>query len=176
MEYIRSQNQEKYKQEMLDLSFEMRSMIKDPRCGIKKLSAIVPVFIILEIALITCSIPMIKAMITDKSISLWIFAAIVFFCFFYVTLLLLGYFARKRTVKKSDGSIDCDEKGINYRSSTRECTTEWSSIQCIRVFDYTLVVIPKTSDISKSMLIPVENLQGIEECMKEYDVDIEIIR
>ena len=176
MEYIRSSNREQYIDEITDISFGTLKLIKDPRCKIKRLSKIIPVFFILDMILVVCSVPMIITLFTDHSISLIIFAVIVAICFLYITLILIGFAKRKKEAKNSHGEIDCDAEGITFTSSSRTNQVPWSNIQCIRVFEYSMMIIPKKQDISQAMLIAVENLENLENCMKEFDVDIEIIR
>ena len=176
MEYIRSQNRKQYVDEITDLSFETLKLIKDPRCKVKKLSDIIPAFIAMDIVMIAASVFMIMALFKYDSILLRIFAAVVALCFMVITLTLIGFFARKKTAKGSDGTIDCDEEGITFNSSSGESKTKWSSIRCIRVFRYAMVLIPKERGKTPAVIVPVENLENIESCLKRYNADIEIIR
>ena len=115
-------------------------------------------------------------MLKYSSISLKIFAAVITICFWSITMTLIGFFARKKAAKNSNGSIDCDEEGIKFDSASHKSTTPWSRIQCVRAFEYSLAVIPKADSKAQAVIVPVENLENIAACIKQYDAGVEIIR
>ena len=78
-------------------------------------------------------------------------------------------------MKETDRHFDCDEEGVMYVTPDQQVKAYWKSIQAIRVFKYSMVIIPKDRK-TIAILAPVENLEGFQAFLKEKNIDIPVYK
>ena len=180
MEYLKSQNKEKYKEEMEELYFKGAQLIKDPNSEIKSFYGVTVAGLLLAgIGLFLVTFGLVSTLI-KKQLNV---SAVVFFVVIYVFFIIIGLFslllfsARKKIRNRSDNDVhfECDKEGLKYITSQGERKTYWDNYQAIRVFKYTMVFIPKDQK-GMYLLAPIENLQNVTDFLEENSISIDVIR
>ena len=180
MEYIKSQNKEKYKEEMAELYYKGPQLIKNPKAEIKSFYGVTITGLILAgIGLFLATYGLVNTLIKQQLNG----SAVVFFVVIYVFFIIIGLFsillysARKRIINHPDNDVhfDCDKEGLKYITSQGERKTYWDNYQAIRAFEYTMVFIPKDRK-GMYLLAPIENLQNVTAFLEENGISIDVIR
>jgi hypothetical protein len=180
MEYLKSQNKEKYKEEMADLFFKSAQLIKDPKGEPKSFyGAAIAGAILAGAGLFLTTFGLVSTLI-KKQVNVY---ATVFFIVMYVFFIIIGLFSvlvlgsRKRIKNRpdNDNRIDCDKDGVIFITSQGERKTYWDNYQAIRAFKYTMAFIPKDRK-GMYLLVPIENLQNVTTFLEENGINIDVIR
>ena len=182
MEYKRSNNKNEYVKEIVNVSFSIGKLIKDPNYSLKNTAVGLIMFVICEACLIFFSIPTTVSLIKDHRVSTIVFACVVYsFTLLYGLFVLafaLVYLSRRKNwmkMKETDRHFDCDEEGVMYVTPDQQVKAYWKSIKAIRVFKYSMVIIPKDRK-TIAILAPVENLEGFQAFLKEKNIDIPVYK
>ena len=161
MEYLKSQNKEKYKEEMADLFFKSAQLIKNPKAELK-----------LTVGLL---LTLLRNQLNGSAVA---FFVVMFVIFIIIGMLpVLVFSARKRIKNRpdNDNRFDCDKDGVVFITSQGERKTYWDSFQAIRAFKYTMAFIPKDRK-GMYLLVPIENLQNVTTFLEENGISIDVIR
>ena len=165
MEYLKSQNKEKYKEEMADLLFKRAQLIKDPKGELKSYyGATIGGAILAGTGLFLVTFGLISTLI-KKQVNA---SATVFFIVMYVFFIIIGLLSvlvlstRKKIINRpdNDNRIDCDKDGVIFITSQCQRKSYWDNYQAIRAFKYTMAFIPKDRK-GMYLLVPIENLQNV---------------
>ena len=182
MEYIRSKNKEQYCKESLDLSFNIGNLIKDPNAKIRNIRIGMLYFGLCTLALIILAVPMSMDVFKDGSLGAIIFACVVYafiviFGLAFVLVALAIQMRKKQFQKAQDEKreFDCDKDGVSYIMPEQKVTAYWNSLQAIRVFTYTIVLIPKDKK-TIAIMAPVENLENLTAFMNENNIQLPVIK
>ena len=180
MEYIKSQNKEKYREEMAELYYKGPQLIKNPKAEIKSFyGATIAGLFLSGIGLFLVTYGLVDTLLKKQFNG----SAVVFFVVIYVFFIIIGLFsvllliARKRIINRpeKDDHFDCDKEGLIFITSQCERKTYWDNYQAIRAFKYTMVFIPKDRKGMYS-LVPIENFQNITAFLEENGISIDVIR
>lgn len=180
MEFLKSQNKEKYREEMADLFFKSVQHIKDPKAEPKSfLGATKGGLILSGVGLFLLTFGLVYTL-SRKQIN---GAAIAFFVIGYIFFIILGLLsvlvlsARMGIINRPDNDdhFDCDKEGLIYITSKGERKAYWDSYQAIRAFKYTMVFIPKDRK-GMCLLAPIENLPNVTAFLEENGINIDVIR
>lgn len=180
MEYLKSQNKEKYKEEMADLFFKSAQLIKNPKGELKSFYGATIAGAILAGAGLFLTTSGLLLTLLRKQLN---GSAVVFFIVMYVLFTIIGLFSvlvlstRKRIRNRpdNDNRIDCDKDGVIFITSQGERKTYWDNYQAIRAFKYTMAFIPKDRK-GMYLLVPIENLQNVTTFLEENGISIDVIR
>ncbi len=180
MEYLKSQNKEKYKEEMADLFFKSAQLIKDPKGEPKSFyGAAIAGAILAGAGLFLTTFGLVSTLI-KKQVNVY---ATVFFIVMYVFFIIIGLFSvlvlgsRKRIKNRpdNDNRLDCDKEGLKLITSKDERKIYWDNYQAIRAFKYTMVFIPKERK-GTCLFVPIENLENVTAFLEENGISIDVIR
>lgn len=180
MEYLKSQNKEKYKEEMADLLFKRAQLIKDPKGELKSFyGATIGGAILAGTGLFLVTFGLISTLI-KKQVNA---SATVFFIVMYVFFIIIGLLSvlvlstRKKIINRpdNDNRIDCDKDGVIFITSQCQRKSYWDNYQAIRAFKYTMAFIPKDRK-GMYLLVPIENLQNVTTILEENGINIDVIR
>ena len=180
MEYLKSQNKEKYREEMADLFLNSTRLIKNPKAEIKSFYGVT----IAGLLLVGIGLFLLTYGLTDTLIrKQFNGSAAAFFIVMYVLFIIIGLLSvlvlstRKRIINRPDNDdhFDCDEEGLSFITSKGERKTYWDNYQAIRAFEYTLVFIPKDRK-GMYLLAPIENLPSVTAFIEENGISIDVIR
>ena len=180
MEYIKSQNKEKYKEEMADLFFRSAQLIKNPKAELKSYYGVAIAELILAgIGLFLLTVGLLLTLLRNQLNG----SAVAFFVVMFVIFIIIGmlpvlvFSARKRIKNRpdNDNRFDCDKDGVIFITSQGERKTYWDNYQAIRAFKYTMVFIPKDRK-GRCLLVPVENLENVTAILEENGINIDVIR
>ena len=170
MEYLKSQNKEKYKEEMADLFFRSAQLIKNPKAELKSYYGVAIAELILAgIGLFLLTVGLLLTLLRNQLDG----SAVAFFVVMFVIFIIIGmlpvlvFSARKRIKNRPDKVI--------FITSQGERKTYWDNYQAIRAFKYTMAFIPKDRK-GMYLLVPIENLQNVTSFLEENDINIEVIR
>lgn len=180
MEYFKSQNKEKYKEEMADLFFKSAQLIKNPKGELKSFyGATIAGAILTGTGLFLTTAGLLLTLLRKQLNG----SAVAFFIVMYVLFTIIGLFSvlvlstRKRIRNRpdNDNRIDCDKDGVIFITSQGERKTYWDNYQAIRAFKYTMAFIPKDRK-GMYLLVPIENLQNVTTFLEENGISIDVIR
>ena len=180
MEYLKSQNKEKCKEEMADLFFKSTQLIKNPKGELKSFYGATIAGTILAGAGLFLTTSGLLLTLLRKQLN---GSAVVFFIVMYVLFTIIGLFSvlvlstRKRIRNRpdNDNRIDCDKDGVIFITSQGERKTYWDNYQAIRAFKYTMAFIPKDRK-GMYLLVPIENLPNVTTFLEENGISIDVIR
>ena len=180
MEYLKSQNKEKYKEEMADLLFKSAQLIKNPKGELKSFyGATIGGVILAGTGLFLVTFGLISTLI-KKQVNA---SATVFFFVMYVFFIIIGLLSvlvlstRKKIINRpdNDNHFDCDKDGVIFITSQGERKSYWDNYQAIRAFKYTMAFIPKDRKWMY-LLVPIENLPNVTTFLEENGINIDVIR
>ena len=178
MEYKKSQNKEKYRKEMLDIFCMSSRLVQDPNAKFSDLNGKIPILIVLEIMMIVLSFPMITSIIKHPVPSGYCFAFVVYSLIVLWGLYLGIYALRKKTIDKmkdDNRHFDLEPEGLCYIKPDGKDLRYWYVYQAIRVFEYSMVFIPKKRG-NACVIAPVENLENVTAFLSENNIDIPVIK
>ena len=180
MEYIKSQNKEKYREEMADLFLNSTRLIKNPKTEIKSFYGVTVAGLLLVgigLFLLTYGLTdtLIKKQFNGSAAAFFIVMYVLFIVIGLISVLVLS--TRKRIINHpdTDDHFDCDAEGLSFITSQGERKTYWDNYQAIRAFEYTMVFIPKDRK-GMYLLAPIENLQNVTAFLEENGISIDVIR
>ena len=180
MEYFKSQNKEKYKEEMADLFFKSAQLIKNPKAELKSFYGVAIAELILAgIGIFLVTVGLVLTLIRNQLNG----SAVAFFVVMFVIFIIIGMppvlvlSARKRIKNRpdNDNHFDCDKDGVIFITSQGERKTYWDSFQAIRAFKYTMAFIPKDRK-GMYLLVPIENLDNVTAFIEENGISIDVIQ
>ena len=180
MEYFKSQNKEKYKEEMADLFFKSAQLIKNPKAELKSFYGVAIAELILAgIGIFLVTVGLLLTLIRNQLNG----SAVAFFVVMFVIFIIIGMppvlvlSARKRIKNRpdNDNHFDCDKDGVIFITSQGERKTYWDSFQAIRAFKYTMAFIPKDRK-GMYLLVPIENLDNVTAFIEENGISIDVIQ
>ena len=125
MEYLKSQNKEKYKEEMADLFFRSAQLIKNPKAELKSYYGVAIAELILAgIGLFLLTVGLLLTLLRNQLNG----SAVAFFVVMFVIFIIIGmlpvlvFSARKRIKNRpdNDNRIDCDKDGVIFITSQGE--------------------------------------------------------
>ena len=117
MEYLKSQNKEKYKEEMADLFFRSAQLIKNPKAELKSYYGVAIAELILAgIGLFLLTVGLLLTLLRNQLNG----SAVAFFVVMFVIFIIIGmlpvlvFSARKRIKNRpdNDNRFDCDKDGV----------------------------------------------------------------
>ena len=146
MEYLKSQNKEKYKEEMADLLFKSAQLIKNPKGELKSFyGATIGGVILAGTGLFLVTFGLISTLIkkqVNASATVFFFVMYVFFIIIgLLSVLVLGSRKRIKNRPDNDNRLDCDKEGLKLITSKDERKIYWDNYQAIRAFKYTMVLL-----------------------------------
>ena len=180
MEYLKSQNKEKCKEEMADLFFKSAQLIKNPKGELKSFyGATIAGAILAGTGLFLTTVGLLLTLLRKQLNG----SAVVFFVVMYVLFTIIVLFSvlvlstRKRIRNRPDNDtrLDCDKEGLKLITSKEERKIYWDNYQAIRAFKYTMVFIPKDRK-GMCLFVPVENLENVTAVIEENGISIDVIR
>ena len=180
MEYLKSQNKEKYKEEMADLLFKSAQLIKNPKGELKSFyGATIGGVILAGTGLFLVTFGLISTLIkkqVNASATVFFFVMYVFFIIIgLLSVLVLGTRKRIKNLPDNDDHLDCDKEGLILISSQGERKIYWDNYQAIRAFKYTMAFIPKDRK-GMYLLVPIENLPNVTSFLEENGISIDVIQ
>ena len=180
MEYLKSQNKDKCKEEMADLFFKSAQLIKNPKAELKSFyGATIAGAILAGAGLFLLTFGLISSLIKKQvNVSATVFFIVAYLFFIIIGLLSVLVLSTRKRIKKrpdNDNRIDCDKDGVIFITSQGERKTYWDNYQAIRAFKYTMVFIPKDRK-GMCLFVPVENLENVTAVIEENGISIDVIR
>ena len=180
VEYLKSQNKEKYREEMADLFFKNAQLIKDPKGELKSFyGATIAGAILAGAGLFLLTFGLISTLIKKQvNVSAAVFFIVAYLFFIIIGLLSVLVLSSRKRIKNrpdNDDRLDCDKEGLKLITSKGERKIYWDNFQAIRAFKFTMVFIPKDRK-GMCILVPVENLENITAFLEENGINIDVIR
>ena len=171
MNYQRPENITAYAKESADIICQMKKLHKNPRAGLKNNFMICVVFTIIS--------------------SIYVIGVLAFFpnepflvllsgmMLLLIALYIFRLISFKRSYKliadnQEHREIELDQTGITSKYKDYSITYNRDGIKCIRVFRYSIVIIPNKPELS-GLVLPIENLEQLEAGLKENNYNVEII-
>ena len=159
--------------EMVNITFLMKKLIKDPKRPIRNCMVITVMIFIAE-CIIFCGALVFG--FKQKS-------AILLICAGLYSALIILYIARIISMIKmlkmyrslpKDRKTVLEEDGVRLNvNGVSDTKFYWTSFSVMRVFEHNIVFIPK--DITKlSLSFPIQHLDKVKQYMSEHNVDLEI--
>lgn len=159
--------------EMVNITFSMKKLIKDPKRPLRN-NLLITVMIFIAECIIFCG----ALVFGFKQRS-----AILFICAGLYSALIILYIARIISMIKmlkmyrslpKDRKTVLEEDGVRLNvNGVSDTKFYWTSFSVMRVFEHNIVFIPK--DITKlSLSFPIQHLDKVKQYMSEHNVDLEI--
>ena len=180
MEYIKSQNPEKYKLELAELAVNGGTLIKNPKGELKSVYGLATASTILAgCGLFLTTFGLVDTLISGKfTWSAALFFIVIYALLIFIIMISILMFSMKKKILNrahNDDHLDCDKEGLIFITSKEERKSYWENYKAIRAFKYSIAFIPKDRK-GMFLIAPIENLQNVIEFLEENDIKIEVIR
>lgn len=171
MNYQRPENITAYAKEASDISCQMKQFHKNPGVRLKN-NFRIHILLIIAACLHVLAI---LAFYSDETVLVFM-SGVLAFMIFILSMRVLSF---KRATKlitdnQEHREIELDQTGITSKYKDYCFTYYRDGIKCIRVFRYSIVIIPNKPELS-GLVLPIENLEQLEAGLKENNYDVEII-
>lgn len=175
MEYIKPANEKAYIRECFNVTSALGKIISNPKAKLSDVIVTLTAILVMLVAGLGLCIWMVAVM-SEKVFVLMIGSLLMLIILYVVRILRIKNSMNQVSGgNRTDSVFNCSTEGA-IRSSSRQCmTVYWSSVQCIRVYKYCLVVLPKDNKTS-TLMAPVENLDALEAFLKENAIDIPVVK
>jgi hypothetical protein len=159
--------------EMVNITFSMRKLIKDPKRPLRN-NLLITVVIFIAACLILCGALVfgLKQRSSILLICAGLYSAIIII---YIARIIsmIRMLKMYRSLPKDRKTV-LEEDGVRLNvNGVSDTKFYWTSFSIMRVFEHNIVFIPK--DITKlSLSFPIQHLDKVKQYMSEHNVDLEI--
>lgn len=171
MVYQQAKDKAAYAKEAANVAAQMQKLHKDPK---GKLENHFLVHILICLAMILAAIGLLAWDGTNPMFC-GLVGALVILIILYIWRILLFKKSISMTINgQGNRQVDIDQKGVTSRYDTHSVSYFWEGIHFIRVFKFSVLILPKKPYLS-GIILPIENFEQIKSFISENNIQVEIL-
>lgn len=171
MVYQQAKDKAAYAKEAANVAAQIQKLHKDPK---GKLGNHFLAHILICLAMILAAIGLLAWNRTNP-----MFCGLVGACAVLIILYIWRIILFKKTISMTINSqgtrqVDIDQKGFTSLYDSHSVSYFWDGIRFIRVFQYSVLILPKKPYLS-GIILPIENFEQIKSFVSENNIQVEIL-